>query len=246
MDKDFNFKSIIYELPRNVLKFLTNACIDTLPTNSNLNRWKKRNSPNCQLCGNRETLLHVLNNCRTMLDQGRYTWRHNSVLNYLFKVLKPTNPTSPFEIFCDLSGKMTGISTIPTDILVTSQKPDIVIVNKSDKSVFIIELTIPFDRNIDDARKRKEKRYENLNDDICKAGFSSHLYTIEIGSRGFVSSRNMKTIKDILNIVTPEQLKSKDFKNVIKDLEKIAIISSYITFHSKYEQSWTSPQLIEL
>ena len=31
MDSDFNYKSILYELPRN-------SCIDTLPTNANLNR----------------------------------------------------------------------------------------------------------------------------------------------------------------------------------------------------------------
>jgi len=243
MEQDFNYKAILYELPRNVLKFLTNSCIDTLPTNRNLQRWKKRNSPACQLCGNKETLLHVLNNCRTMLDQGRYTWRHNSILKLIFNAIKPENPDG-LEIFCDLPGKMTGISTIPTDILVTAKRPDLTIIDRPNMIITLVELTVPFEKNICSAQTRKEERYESLIYDISQIGYEVNLLTIEIGSRGLIDNDNCSKLKGLMNLT--KKSSKKELKNVFKSLSKTAITASYCIFYSKYEQSWVNPELIEL
>ena len=77
-ESDLTWRSAIYSLPRRVLGFAINSSIDTLPTLRNLKLWGKKMSSNCKLCGNTQTLLHVLAGCKTMLDQGRYTCRHNS------------------------------------------------------------------------------------------------------------------------------------------------------------------------
>ena len=55
---------------------------------SNRKTWGKRNQTKCKLCGNHETLLHVLNNCSVSLNQGRRTWRHNSILRHFMTTLK--------------------------------------------------------------------------------------------------------------------------------------------------------------
>ena len=47
---DFTWKSHIYDLRADTLKFLVNAVIDTLPTAVNLKRWKKTSSDKCKLC----------------------------------------------------------------------------------------------------------------------------------------------------------------------------------------------------
>ena len=47
-----------------VLKFALNAATDTLPHNSNQEQ--------CKLCGKKQTLLHVLNNCEVTLKLRRY------------------------------------------------------------------------------------------------------------------------------------------------------------------------------
>ena len=39
--------------------------------------------PSCQLCGRPASLRHILNACPSALNQGRYTWRHDSVLRIL-------------------------------------------------------------------------------------------------------------------------------------------------------------------
>jgi hypothetical protein len=67
----------------------------------------KRASVNCQLCGNMEkqTLFHVLNHCKHSLDQGRLTWRDDSVLNHIVGCLKSALVgKSTVELYCDLDG----------------------------------------------------------------------------------------------------------------------------------------------
>ena len=71
--KSHLWKSFIYDLPKGIMKFMVNAFLDILPTKNNLCRWGERINTKCTLCGNKETLQHVLNNSNTILDQGRYT-----------------------------------------------------------------------------------------------------------------------------------------------------------------------------
>jgi hypothetical protein len=56
------WKPYMWDLPHGVLKFAMNSSKDTLPTFTNLRRWGKRASVNCQLCGNmvKRTLFHAL------------------------------------------------------------------------------------------------------------------------------------------------------------------------------------------
>ena len=75
-----SWRSFLWDIPQGVLKFAINAGINTLPTMDNLKRWGKRTNDRCPFCGNIQTLLHVLSGCSVALDQGRYTWRHDSVL----------------------------------------------------------------------------------------------------------------------------------------------------------------------
>jgi len=68
---DLTWKSVMYDLPKGILSFAVRASIDALPTFCNLATWGKRTNDKCKLCGNRETLHHVLNNCGVSLQQGR-------------------------------------------------------------------------------------------------------------------------------------------------------------------------------
>ena len=69
------------------IKFLTRAMYDLLLTLANKNKWYGEGN-RCNLCNERGTLNHILVGCKTTLSQGRYTWRHNKVLQELFERLK--------------------------------------------------------------------------------------------------------------------------------------------------------------
>ena len=122
-------KAVIFNMPRKILKFLLNSVLDTLPTNTNLALWNKRVSESCKLCGARETLGHVLNGCKIMLDQQRYTWRHNNVLKQIENTVDSIVDGKQFEILSDLPGK--GHYTIPPDIVPTNERPDLVILDRA-------------------------------------------------------------------------------------------------------------------
>ena len=97
------WKSYLWDIPQGVLKFAINAGINTLPTFDNLKRWGKRVNDRCPFCGNIQTLAHVLSNCSTALDQGRFTWRHNSVLRSFIDVFA-SQLKSDVVFFSDLDG----------------------------------------------------------------------------------------------------------------------------------------------
>ena len=176
-----------------------NSTLDTLPTNSNLLKWDKRSNAHCELCNGKETLLHTLNNCPTMLEQGRYTWRHNSVLNLIASMLVTHINQTNWKVFADLP-KMTcsANSTIPQDILQTSQRPDIALMITTDKILLILELTVSFEQCIVDARSRKRDKYAALVNNIKDRGFKCILFTIEFGSRGLITKECASSLKSIL------------------------------------------------
>ena len=82
MNQDVSWKSLIYGMSDNLLKFLLRSTTNTLETRDNLRRWGTENiSTSCTLCGGQITARYVLSSCVVSLKQGRYTWRHNCVLN---------------------------------------------------------------------------------------------------------------------------------------------------------------------
>ncbi len=160
---DTTWKSYMFNLPRNTVKILLNSVLDTLPTNSNLMRWGKGSNSKCELCSHHKTLLHTLNNCPTMLKDGRYTWRHNSVHSHMFTLAQNPSKETDWIIHSDLPchNNKYGISSVPTDICVTIQIPDIVMINRPQKIAILFELTVCFETNFGKFAQRKENRYDH-------------------------------------------------------------------------------------
>ena len=61
-----------------------------------------------------------------MLD--RYEWRHNGIVAYLYETFSKQK-TDGLRVFADIEGAKVNGGTIPADIMITTQRPDIVIVN---------------------------------------------------------------------------------------------------------------------
>ena len=67
------------------LKFLVKSFYDLLPTPENKNVWF-RSGEKCLLCGGESNLNHVLANCKVLLSQVRYMWRHDQVLKEIARL----------------------------------------------------------------------------------------------------------------------------------------------------------------
>ena len=73
-------------LSRNLHNFTVRYLDNTLPHLSNMYTWGLAETKLCPLCNNFQCLLHVVAGCAESLD--RYTWRHDSVPNYIATFLK--------------------------------------------------------------------------------------------------------------------------------------------------------------
>ena len=96
---NLSWKNIL-ALPPNLLSFCISSTYNVLPFPSNLHRWHQENDPFCTSCGKHIcTIAHILGACKFSLDQGRFTFRHDNVLNCLvsfirtfIKNIKPSTP----------------------------------------------------------------------------------------------------------------------------------------------------------
>ena len=66
------------------------------------------------------------------------------------------------------------------------KRPDIVAWSDSKKSVLLIELTVHWEENREEAHERKKNRYESLRADCVEKGWICHVIPIEVGCRGFI------------------------------------------------------------
>ena len=72
-----------------------------------------------------------------------------------------------------------------TSTLFRSLRPDVVLIHRSD--VYVIELTVPYETNCLIAKRRKEKRYRNLKEELMINCDSFDVITLEVTTLGFVS-----------------------------------------------------------
>ena len=197
----------MYGLPLNVLKFAINAFIDSLPSYTNIFRWNKRLNDKCPHCPHtRGTLHHILSFCPTLLE--RYTWRHNSILMKIFKILN-TSPND-YKIYMDIEGHTIAGTTVPPHILPTTQKPDMTIIWEEKKQICLIQLTVPFETNLEIAHTWKLDRYATLGNDLEGCGWKVIYDLIEIGAWGLVTKENKSCLMNLVKLCNCDT-KKNDF-----------------------------------
>ena len=103
------------------------------------------------ICDGNQTLGQVLGGCKTALDEKRYNWRYDSILAVLLNFIKRAKN---IKIHYDIEGYMN-----PSVITEEENRPD-VIVTQNESTIFVLELTVGFETNIDPNTKRKANKYK--------------------------------------------------------------------------------------
>ena len=218
-------KVTIHRVPRGVMAFAVRAGTNTLATPDNLARWGRPVNKTCIMegCNATCTLGHLLSACPKSLD--RFTFRHDSVLSHLLDTIVKRKKEG-VEVFADLKGWRVNGGTVPPDMALTEQKPDLVVIDRSVNpvKVILIELTVPWDsaNNFQAALDRKTARYERLTEDLIEAGFDARNLPLEIGCRGVINQRNSANLEYICNL-----LGIRGIKKLRGALGRIAVIGSY-------------------
>ena len=96
--------------------------------------------------------------------------------------MKLLNGASDWKVSADLNTSLQfSVHIIPTE-----KRPDIVAWSDSNKSVLLIELTVRWEENREEAHERKKNRYEILRADCVEKGYICHVIPIEVCCRGFI------------------------------------------------------------
>ena len=114
-------------MPANLTSFCLVSTYDTLPSPANLKKWRITIETMCTLCSKDVcTTAHIFGACKVSLQQGRYTFRHNTVFHEVIEVLqtfisntKKTVPISPKSSikFVRKGTKVSHKRTLPVGIL---------------------------------------------------------------------------------------------------------------------------------
>ena len=217
-------------LPKNIFNFTIKYINNTLPTKKNLCKWGLSSTSDCSFCLRPESLLHVVAGCATYLNDGRFTWRHNSMLQFIASCFKSV-PNS--VLYVDLPGFIT-----PSVISGNSLRPDLLL-TVSKKCLYILELTVGFETNLLTNASRKTRKYEDLirlqqNQFDCVKFIS-----LSISTLGVFSNQS----SDFLNMLKETGFDEKHIKYVIKTLTDIAIRTTYYVF-CKRGKDWNNPELL--
>ena len=109
-------------MPKNIYNFTMRYMNNTLPTMKNMKMWKKLYSSDCKFCQQTETLGHVVGGCISSLREGRYNWRHDSIIVNMAKFITALKNV---QVFADIDQCMS-----PSIITGEDLRPDLVVVSE--------------------------------------------------------------------------------------------------------------------
>ena len=217
-------------LPSNIFNFTIKYLINTLPTRKNLLKWNLSQTSDCEFCLLPETLLHVVAGCKVYLDQGRYTWRHNSALNFLATPFQAINGSS---LYADLPGFLS-----PSIITGDQLRPDLLLKTK-ENCLYVLELTIGFETNLNCNAVRKSEKYATLVSDLKRQFKSVSFVNLSISSLGIFGN----SCSSFIDMCDSLSIDHQQKRYLISKLTSISIRTTYYIFCCR-NKTWTNPELL--
>ena len=226
------WSSVQSKLPKNIFNFTIRYVNNTLPTRKNLSKWELSSTSDCSFCSSPETLLHVIAGCKTYLDEGRFTWRHDSVLNFLASTLTAVQNST---LYADIPG-FVNPSVITGDRL----RPDLLLVTEN-RCLYILELTVGYESNLQVNANRKRQKYLDLikeqEADYDKVKFVN----LSLSTLG-VFSRSSENFDGMLRSLKCD---AKFCKYIKKKIVNMCIRTTYYIF-CKRNKVWDNPKLMSI
>ncbi len=88
---------------------------------------------------------------------------------------------SNWEMQVDLKKKL----VFPDKGVVTTLRPNMVLLSRSTKTIIVVELTVPWEGRLAISHEFKKAKYQDLIDEASIKGWNGALFPIEVGCRGF-------------------------------------------------------------
>jgi hypothetical protein len=184
----------------------------------------------CRMCNiYDETLEHILTNClgNNMLD---VVPRHNRVVLTLLQELlnkyqfniQLAHSVEPSYLKHDVVRITYDLKIYTEGQRISNNKPDIVVFDFIKKHIWIIDVSVPFDKNVQMREDEKLQKYLPLKSELLKnyANFTASIVPIIIGTLGVTTS---KYCDYLFSLELPNE------KLMINKLTKKALIGTALT-----------------
>ena len=227
------WSSVQSNLHKNIFNFTIRYINNTLPTRKNLSKWGLSSTSDCSFCLSPETLLHVVAGCKTYLDEGRFTWRHDSVLNFLASILTKVQNS---RLFVDLPGFIN-----PSVLSGDSLRPDILLVIEN-KCLYILELTVGYESNLQINTNRKRQKYLDLIKEQQTCFPTVKFINLSLSTLGVFSRSSVEDLDEMLRSLKFDAQYNKYIK---KKIVNICIRTSYYIF-CRRNKEWNRPELLTI
>ena len=204
-------------LRRGELKKETEGTIFAAQDQSLRTNWIKANidkqniSSLCRMCGKAdETIAHVISECEKLAQKQYKLWRHDQVAKIIhwklcekfeFERGERWYDHQPEAVLENEKCKILWDFSIQTDHKLEHNKPDIVVVDKSNYSALIIDIACPFDTRVEKKETEKIDYYQDLKREIIRLWKLKKVTIIPIiiGALGTVN-RNAKKWREKIEI----------------------------------------------
>ena len=216
-------------LPKNIYNFTIRYINNSLPTRKNLTKWAISPSSECSFCFKPETLLHVVAGCQYYLE--RFTWRHNSVLNFLATTLQPINSST---LYADIDG-----FNNPSVITGDAHRPDLVLLTSSG-CLYVLELTVGFESNLKNNIERKKEKYKNTVKSLSSEFKDVKFVNLSISCLGVFA----KECSAFIEMIQDLGFDKRHQKYIISKIVNIAVRSTYYIFCCR-NKAWDNPELMK-
>ena len=201
---------------------------NSLPTRQNLTRWGLSPTSDCSKCLAPETLWHVVAGCQSYLE--RFTWRHDSILHFIATNLQTVNDS---RLYVDLQGYKS-----PSIITGDSYRPDLLLLTSSGV-LYIVELTVGFECNLEQNVKRKKGKYTELIREQNKHFNKVKFVNLSISSLGVFA----KECSSFLEMLDDLDFQKQHQNYCIRRMTTIAIRATYYIFCCRNKE-WMNPELL--
>ena len=167
-----------------------------------------------------------------IIDHGRYKWRHDSVLLCLSKSL---SHLTDWSIYADLPSFRS-----PSLITGDTFRPDLILHNRHNNKIHILELTVGFESNLKINSDRKLNKYRPLITALSTSYQEITFINMSMSALGVLDS----SCDSLFNLLKSLDLPEIHQKRLVSQVMAIAIRSTYYIF-CRRNKDWTDPDLMD-
>ena len=218
-------------MPKNIFNFTMRYMDNTLPTMKNMKMWKKLYSSDCKFCQQTQTLGHVVGGCISSLREGRYNWKHDSIIVNMAKFITALKNV---QVFADIDQYMS-----PSIITGEDLRPDLIVMHQS-KDIYVLELTVEFEPNIQKNAARNYEKYETVLEELKFSYNGVTVINLSMGACGVIGASAV----DFPSMLTKLGCETKQLDYLMTKLCNICLRCTYYIFCMR-DQPWQSPELLQ-